>query len=250
MKSNIFEILESLDNSKLYKTADKLEKLIKVSQLMDSPFSFFQEDKDAPQGVGYQTNKYVGNMFETRGTAMGDYFGEGMMGPDSAYKEDRLDGNEGPLILDTPSPEQEARMTPQQLYDLKIRNLEKAQQFMANTGEPFKAIEFYMSNLAKSGGNEAAKQQILQASIPTLTKLYSDQLRAQPSSQWRRIINDFTQKASKYPGLGQYVPNILQNIFKDISREARSTNNPKLRDDFMKGEGNSIFQQYGVQPLK
>jgi hypothetical protein len=141
-------------------------------------------------------------------------------------------------------------MTPQQLYDLKIRNLEKAQQFMASTGEPFKAIEFYMSNLAKSGGNEAAKQQILQASIPTLTKLYSDQLRAQPSSQWRRIINDFTQKASKYPGLGQYVPNILQNIFKDISREARSTNNPKLRDDFMKGEGNSIFQQYGVQPLK
>lgn len=248
MKNKYLNILEELDNQKLYKTADKLENIIRTSQLMDSPFSFYQEDKGSAQGIGYQPNKYVGDMFNLTG-AMGNFYGEGMLGPGSDYKEDRPGGFEGPFVFETPSPTQEAQMTPQQLYDLKIRNLEGFQRYMAQTGEPFKAIEFYMTNLAKSGGNEEAKKNILQASIPTLTKMYSDQLRSQPSTQWRRIINDFTQKAAKYPGLSQYVPNILQNIFKEISREARNPNNTKLRQSLQQSGGNDIFQEYGVQPV-
>jgi len=241
MKSLLL-LLQNLDKSKMYKLADKVESTIKISQV-GSAAQFYQE-QDPGTGLEGLSNQFLSN-FAKKDTASLDYFAQGQAGLDAPYRANIDRRYEGPTILETPSVTQEAKMTPAELFDLKRRNLETAIRDQAGKGEGISQLDFLFKNLAKTG-NES----MLQASIPTLTTMYSQLLRSRPSSEWSKIVADMKQKASSNPTLEKNISSIIQRVLRDIVRDAKITNNPKLKKDLSSNEAVKILNEYGIQPIK
>ncbi len=234
--NKLLSLFQALDNSNMYSLADTLEKTIRVSQVSDAA-QFFQEAQP-DSGLDNISNPYLRDML-TKDTASLDYFAKGQAGLDAPYRREINPEDEGPTILETPSPEQEAKMTPQQLFDLKRRNLETVVREQGKKGEGLSQIEFIAKNT-----------KMLQSSIPTLTTMYSQLLRAQPSSQWSREINKFKQESAKNPALSQSFSTIIQRALKEIVRDAKISNNQKLRKELSTNEAVKVLNEFGVQPLK
>ena len=69
-------------------------------------------------------------------------------------------------------------------------------------------------------------------------------------SVYSQIINDLKKQANTNPVLAKNITTIIQRIFKEIVRDAKISNNPKLRKDLSSNEVTKMLNEYGVQPLK
>ena len=232
-------LLKNLDDSNLYRLADKVEKSVRLSQVSNAA-QFFQE-QDPGTGLEGLTNQFLSNVVMKDSAAL-DYAAQGQASLDAPYRAEIDKKYEGPTILETPSPEQEAQMSPKELFDLKIRNLQKVVEEQGKKGEGISQGKFLLQRTK----NDA----MLQASIPTLTNTFSQLLRAQPSTEWPRIISDLKKQANTNPVLAKNITTIIQRIFKEIVRDAKISNNPKLRKDLSSNEVTKMLNEYGVQPLK
>jgi hypothetical protein len=244
--SNLTKIAQLLDDKGYYNLSDKIENLIKTSQinlLPQLPGSY------EPTGAPKTGNPLIDGLYEKMSdTAAGVAFAGGkMLDRTSPYASKY--GPVGPAVLPTLTPAQFAEISKTQagreyLAQLQLSSGLKTQEYMNLTNLGFISMgKFIAQNLAPGVAQER-KQEFFNNVLPgTMATQLANLLARTPVNQWEPKLNDFFNSANSNPGYSNQIRKMmgsarkaaLENLkYQDATYYNRIVADPKYKEFFDK----------------
>jgi len=187
-KIDFIKVCSDLDKSGFYKSSDKLEKLVKLSQglygAMENPTPLYSDL--ATTNLPYTGNALIDSALSNPSdTAMGREFAGGkMFDPTAPYEGP---GPDAPFIAPyQPTATEQRDMDPDVLLDLTKENAQQAANYISQIYEPFAQL----NALQTYGFNS----DILNDTLPSFGANISRQLMSKPLETWSQIIDQMVRK--------------------------------------------------------
>jgi len=237
---NFIKLCSDLDKSGFYKSSDKLETLVKISQgiygNVENPVPLPSEYRttNLPYTGNPLIDSFFGNMSDS---AMGREFAGGMFGMDSPYESDF--GPDKPFLAPyqfSPTEQRDLeKFDPDILLDATKENAQQAANYAAQLPEAEKQIGF----IADKRGFESA--------LPTLGASLSQTLKSKPIESWPGTVNEFVYKTrQKMPqNLVEKFQQVVQKALSDVVRTSKL--DPQFAERLKKSpQAQKLFRDYNV----
>ena len=239
--SKLTKVANYLDQQGKYTLADKLENLIKTSQLNLLPT--LPGDYEAT-GFPRTGNPFIDGLFRDMGdSASGSMFAGGeMFDKDAPFKSKY--GPKGPSILPTLTPTQFAEFSKTEegrkyLAQMQLQSGMKAQNFMNQSNVGFASFgKFIAQNLAP-GVAQDRKQEFVNNILPgTISSILSNLLTRFPINEWQPRLDEMFSIANSVPEysfkikstINQAVRSALQNLkYQDTKQYSKIVKDPKYK---------------------
>ncbi len=239
--NKLTKVANYFDQQGKYALADKVENLIKTSQLNLLPT--LPGDYEA---TGFPTtgNPFIDGLFRNMGdSAAGSMFaGDKMFDKNAPFRSKY--GPEGPSVLPTLTPTQFAEFSKTEkgrkyLAQMQLQSGQKAQNFMNLSNVGFASFgKFIAQNLAP-GVAQDRKQEFVNNILPgSISSILSNLLTRFPIYEWQPRLNEMLSIANTVPDyssqiknmINQSVKSALQNLkYQDSQQYAKIVKDPKYK---------------------
>lgn len=246
---NFIKICDDLDKKGFYKSSDKFEKLIKVSQgiygLVDNPIPLPSEYRttDTP----YTGNKLIDSfMANTSDSAMGREFADGRMYDPTAPYEGP--GPDSPFIAPyQPTPTEQRDMDPDVLLELTQQNAQQAANYISQIYEPFAQQEAILGIFGSKGGDQTIKNNVFENAMPMFGANVSRTLMSKPLDSWPQLVNQFISKTKSTlaPDKVVKMEEVIKKALSDVVRNSKLDPNFKQKLQNSPGAQN-LLRTYNI----
>ena len=216
-KIDFIKVCNDLDKSGFYKSSDKLEQLVKISQglygAMENPTPLLSDvgTTNLPYTGNKLIDSFLGNMSDS---AMGREFAGGrMFDPTSPYEGP---GPDSPFIAPyQPSATEQRDMDPDVLLELTKENAQQAANYISQIYEPFAQL----NALQTYGFNS----DILDSTLSTFGANVSRQLMSKPLETWPQIIDQMVRKTRETspPQALSRIQDTIKKALSDVVRNSK-----------------------------
>ena len=246
-KISFIKICNDLDKQGFYKSADNLEKLIKISQGIygagDGPD--FLPSQLRETRVPYTGNPLIDSYLDPNAdTAMGIEYADGRMYDTTGAYEGP--GRDSPFITGL-SPTEQSQMSPQELKSYLESESQKAANYIAGIYEPFAQLSALYGIIGSAGGDQTIKDNLFEQSMPMFSANLQRQLSSRPLETWPQLINEVerTTRQAVGPDKASKVSEILSKTLRDVVRNSKL--DPSFADKLKKSpQVQKLFRDYSV----
>lgn len=219
-KIDFIKVCNDLDKSGFYKSSDKLEQLVKISQglygVMENPTPLLSD-------VGQTNLPYTGNklvdsfLTNISDSAIGrEFTGGRMFDPTAPYEGP---GPDSPFIAPyQPTATEQRDMDPDVLLELTKENAQQAANYISQIYEPFAQL----NALQTYGFNS----KILDSTLSTFGANVSRQLMSKPLETWPQIIDQMVRKTRETspPQAVTRIEDTIKKALSDVVRNSKLDN--------------------------
>jgi hypothetical protein len=211
----IIRISEFLDKKGIYKEADKLDALVKVAQYVSLPSGYRPTETSSG-------NPFIDNLTKgLEGSSFGyQAAGNNQYNMTGAYKSKY--GPEGPLVLPTLTPAQQAKMEAEGRYqdiaNIMMRGGFQVENYLRNTNDKLIGLSTLMRQYNQSNVSPEYKKQFFANMPSTAASLAMQDLSVKPLSEWDDRINEYMEIVSKEAA--PYLANFKQSIKQALTQRA------------------------------
>ena len=216
-KIDFIKVCNDLDKSGFYKSSDKLEQLVKISQglygVMENPTPLLSDvgTTNLPYTGNKLIDSFLGNMSDS---AMGREFAGGkMFDPTAPYEGP---GPDSPFIAPyQPTATEQRDMDPDVLLELTKENAQQAANYISQIYEPFAQL----NALQTYGFNS----KILDSTLSTFGANVSRQLMSKPLETWPQIIDQMVRKTRETspPQALSRIQDTIKKALSDVVRNSK-----------------------------
>lgn len=216
-KIDFIKVCNDLDKSGFYKSSDKLEQLVKISQglygAMENPTPLLSDvgTTNLPYTGNKLIDSFLGNMSDS---AMGREFAGGrMFDPTAPYEGP---GPDSPFIAPyQPTATEQRDMDPDVLLELTKENAQQAANYISQIYEPFAQL----NALQTYGFNS----DILDSTLSTFGANVSRQLMSKPLETWPQIIDQMVRKTRETspPQALSRIQDTIKKALSDVVRNSK-----------------------------
>lgn len=246
---NFIKICNDLDKLGFYKSSDKLEKLVKISQGL---YGEMENPVPLPSDYGTTNIPYTGNTLidsflgNISDSAMGREFAGGRMYDPTAPYEGP--GPDSPFIAPyQPTPTEQRDMDPDVLLELTQENAQQAANYISQIYEPFAQQEAILGIFGSRGGDQTIKNNVFENAMPMFGANVSRTLQSKPLEMWPAIIDNFVRKTrSTLPSdKAQKMEEVISKALSDVVRMSKM--DPTFKEKLSKSQQTqALFRKYNV----
>lgn len=252
---NFIKICNDLDKLGFYKSSDKLEKLVKISQglygeMENNPVPLYSNLRTT--NLPYTGNSLIDSFLTNvsdgsiSDSAMGREFAGGRMYDPTAPYEGP--GPDSPFVAPyQPSPTEQRDMDPDVLLELTQENAQQAANYISQIYEPFAQQEAILGIFGSRGGDQTIKNNVFENAMPMFGANVSRTLQSKPLEMWPAIIDNFVRKTrSTLPSdKAQKMEEVISKALSDVVRMSKM--DPTFKEKLSKSQQTqALFRKYNV----